>query len=133
VRSFVCSVSFDRGVILYDVCYLFVVSYCKPLPPGKNPFAVNKCYITLHNFNISFTCAIYIEARNYSQQQNVKMCNVLANFWCFGCSFSLLLLCHVNKVLLCKNDFSSLFFFQTCSEAFREANVASAFGKPINF
>jgi hypothetical protein len=29
-----------------DVCYLFVVSYCKPLPPGKNPFAVNKYYIT---------------------------------------------------------------------------------------
>jgi hypothetical protein len=28
---------------------LFVVSYCKPLPPGKNPFAVNKYYI-LHIF-----------------------------------------------------------------------------------
>jgi hypothetical protein len=27
-RSFVCCVSFDRGVILCDVCYLFVVSYC---------------------------------------------------------------------------------------------------------
>jgi hypothetical protein len=40
VCSFVCCVSFDRGVILCDVCYLFVVSYCKPLPPGKNPFAV---------------------------------------------------------------------------------------------
>jgi hypothetical protein len=39
-------VSFDRGVILCDVCYLFVVSYCKPLPPGKNPFAVNKYHIT---------------------------------------------------------------------------------------
>jgi hypothetical protein len=24
----VCCVSFDRGVILCDVCYLFVVSYC---------------------------------------------------------------------------------------------------------
>jgi hypothetical protein len=24
------------------------VSYCKPLPPGKNPFAVNKYYIALH-------------------------------------------------------------------------------------
>ena len=24
-------------------------------------------------------------------------------------------------------------FFQTCSEALREANVAAAFGKPINF
>jgi hypothetical protein len=44
----VCCVSFDRGVTLCDVCYLFVVSYCKPLPPGKNPFAVNKYYITLH-------------------------------------------------------------------------------------
>jgi hypothetical protein len=44
----VCCVSFERGVILCDVCYLFVVSYCKPLPPGKNPFAVNKYYITLH-------------------------------------------------------------------------------------
>jgi uncharacterized iron-regulated membrane protein len=30
------------------MCYLFVVSYCKPLPLGKNPFAVNKYYITLH-------------------------------------------------------------------------------------
>jgi hypothetical protein len=46
VCSFVCCVSFDRGVILCDVCYLFVMSYCKPLPPGKNPFAVNKYYIT---------------------------------------------------------------------------------------
>jgi hypothetical protein len=34
-------------VVLFCVmCYLFVVSYCKPLPPGKNPFAVNKYYIT---------------------------------------------------------------------------------------
>jgi hypothetical protein len=41
----VCCVSFDRGVILCDVCYLFVVSYCKPLPLDKNPFAVNKYYI----------------------------------------------------------------------------------------
>jgi hypothetical protein len=48
MRSFVCCVLFDRGVILCDVCYLFVVSYCKPLPPGKTPFAVNKYYITLH-------------------------------------------------------------------------------------
>jgi hypothetical protein len=40
----VCCVSFHGGVILCDVCYLFVVSYCKPLPPGKNPFAVNKYY-----------------------------------------------------------------------------------------
>jgi hypothetical protein len=36
------------------IYYLFVVSYCKPLPPGKNPFAVNKHYITLQN--ISTTC-----------------------------------------------------------------------------
>jgi hypothetical protein len=48
VCSFVCCVSFDRGVILCDVCYLSVVSYCKPLPPGKNPFTVYKYYITLH-------------------------------------------------------------------------------------
>jgi hypothetical protein len=47
VRSFVCCVSFDRCVILCDACYLFVVSYCKPLPPGKNPFAINKYYIIL--------------------------------------------------------------------------------------
>jgi hypothetical protein len=45
MRSFVCCVSFDRGVILFNVCYLFVVSYCKPLPPGKNP--INNYYITL--------------------------------------------------------------------------------------
>jgi hypothetical protein len=48
VCSFVCCVSFDHGVILCVVCHLFVVSYCKPLSPGKNPFAVNKYYITLH-------------------------------------------------------------------------------------
>jgi hypothetical protein len=48
MRSFVCCVSFDRGVILCDVCYLFVESYCKPLPPGKNPLAINKYYITLN-------------------------------------------------------------------------------------
>jgi hypothetical protein len=28
VCSFVCCVSLDCGVILCDVCYLFVVSYC---------------------------------------------------------------------------------------------------------
>jgi hypothetical protein len=28
VCSFVCCVAFDRGVILCDVCYLFVVFYC---------------------------------------------------------------------------------------------------------
>jgi hypothetical protein len=49
VCNFVCCVSFDCGVILCDVCYLFVVSYCKPLPPGKNPFAVkiNKIIIII--------------------------------------------------------------------------------------
>jgi hypothetical protein len=46
VSFIVCVVLFDRGVILCDVCYLFVVYYCKPLPVGKNPFAVNKYYIT---------------------------------------------------------------------------------------
>jgi hypothetical protein len=45
-----CCVSFDRGVILCDVCYLFVVPYCKPLQQGKNPFAVNKYYITLKSY-----------------------------------------------------------------------------------
>jgi hypothetical protein len=49
VCSFVCCVSFDGGVILCDVCYLFVVSYCKPPPPGKNRFVVNKYYIILQN------------------------------------------------------------------------------------
>jgi hypothetical protein len=49
--SFVCCVSFDRGVILCVVCCLFIVSYCKPLPPGKNPFAVNKYYITSLHYN----------------------------------------------------------------------------------
>jgi hypothetical protein len=51
----VCSVSFDRGVILCDVCYLCVVSYCKPLPPDKNPFEVNKYYITLLSFTETST------------------------------------------------------------------------------
>jgi hypothetical protein len=36
VCSFVYCVSFDRCVILCDVCCLSVV----PLPPGENPFAV---------------------------------------------------------------------------------------------
>jgi hypothetical protein len=39
------------GFFLCDVCYLFVVSYCKSLLPGKNPFAVNEYYITLHVFS----------------------------------------------------------------------------------
>jgi hypothetical protein len=43
-----CAV-FRLIVVLFCVmCYLFVVSYCKLLPPGKNLFAVNKYYITLH-------------------------------------------------------------------------------------
>jgi hypothetical protein len=41
VCSFVCCVSFDRCVILFEVCCLRVVSYCiVPLPPGENPFEV---------------------------------------------------------------------------------------------
>jgi hypothetical protein len=55
--SFACCVSFDHGVILCDVCDLFVVSYCKPLPPGKNPFAVNKYYITLHYITLLALCS----------------------------------------------------------------------------
>jgi hypothetical protein len=40
-----CAV-FRLIVVLFCVmCYLFVASYCKPLPPGKNPTAVNKYYI----------------------------------------------------------------------------------------
>lgn len=38
----------------------------------------------------------------------------------------------MNKGVLCNNSFFTL-SLQTCSEAFREANVAAAFGKPINF
>jgi hypothetical protein len=34
VCSFVCCVSFDRDVILGDVCYLFVVSYCITIATG---------------------------------------------------------------------------------------------------
>jgi hypothetical protein len=37
--SFVCCVSFDRCVILGDVCYLCVLIVV-PLPPGENPFSV---------------------------------------------------------------------------------------------
>jgi hypothetical protein len=40
VCRFVCCVSFDRVVILYNVSYLFVVSFVLPLPPDKNPLAV---------------------------------------------------------------------------------------------
>jgi hypothetical protein len=39
VRSFVCCVSFDRGGILCDVFYLFVVIVLS-LPSDKNLFAV---------------------------------------------------------------------------------------------
>jgi hypothetical protein len=34
VAFFVCCVSFDRGVILGDEYYLFVVSYCITTPTG---------------------------------------------------------------------------------------------------
>jgi len=55
-----------------------------------------------------------------------KMCtDIICNF-CIYFSYS------VNKVVLCNNSFF-LLSLQTCSEAFREANVAAAFGKPINF
>jgi hypothetical protein len=60
VCSFVCCVSFVRGVILCDVCYLFVVSHCKPLPPGKNPFAVNKYYISLCYYSVILVIKIKI-------------------------------------------------------------------------
>jgi hypothetical protein len=39
VCSFVCCVSFYRGVILCDVCCLLCLIVL-PLPPGKNQFAV---------------------------------------------------------------------------------------------
>jgi hypothetical protein len=37
VCSFVCCVLFDRGVILCDVCYLFLVSYCITTATGYKP------------------------------------------------------------------------------------------------
>jgi hypothetical protein len=42
---------FDRCVILCDVCYLCVVSYCSTIPPGENPFAVkiNNIIIIIHH------------------------------------------------------------------------------------
>jgi hypothetical protein len=49
---FVYCVSFDRCVILYDVCYFcmacVICVLCLivvPLPPGENPFAVKYKYI----------------------------------------------------------------------------------------
>jgi hypothetical protein len=38
--NFVYCVSFERCVILCDVCCLCVVSIVVPLPPGENTFAV---------------------------------------------------------------------------------------------
>jgi hypothetical protein len=72
VCSFVCCVSFDRGVILCDVCYLFVMSYCKPLPPGKNPFAVNKYYITLHYNSHSLPGIISVMGGDYNTHMDVR-------------------------------------------------------------
>jgi hypothetical protein len=37
VCSFVCCVSIDRSVILCDVCYLFVASYCITTATWLNP------------------------------------------------------------------------------------------------
>jgi hypothetical protein len=49
VCSFVYCVSFDRSVILCDVCYCVLCLFVVPLPPGKNPFAVK---INNNNKNI---------------------------------------------------------------------------------
>jgi hypothetical protein len=77
VCSFVCCVSFDRGVILCDVCYLFVVSYCKPLPPGKTPFAVNKYYITLHYRTLEFSVKNFVSVRlNNISKKFCEMCSI---------------------------------------------------------
>jgi hypothetical protein len=51
--SFVCCFSFDLGVILCDVCYLFVVSYCKPLPQVKTHLQLIN--ITLRPQKLLFT------------------------------------------------------------------------------
>jgi hypothetical protein len=68
----VCCVSFDRGVILCDVCYLFVVSYCKSMPPGKNPFAVNKYYITNYQIKLQFLWAIY-SPKNHRELVKIRL------------------------------------------------------------
>jgi hypothetical protein len=60
VCSFVCCVSFDRAVILCDVCYLFVVSYCKPLPAGKTHLQLIK--VTLHYIRIP-CCMVFLSKR----------------------------------------------------------------------
>jgi hypothetical protein len=51
VCSFVYCVSFDRCVILYDVCCLCVVSYCSTTATGETPFAVK---INNNNNNNNF-------------------------------------------------------------------------------
>jgi hypothetical protein len=70
VSFIVCIVSFDRGVILCDVCYLFVLSYGKPLPPGKTPFSVNKYYITLH-YILQDDFGILEEIRTFICMKNI--------------------------------------------------------------
>jgi hypothetical protein len=40
VRVFLCDVLFECGVILWDVCYLCVLSYGSTTAPVKNIFAV---------------------------------------------------------------------------------------------
>jgi hypothetical protein len=79
VCSFVCCVSFDCGVILCDVWYLFVVSYCKPLPPGKNPFAVNEYYITLHYIILARCMDILSHILLYTVEMCVQLLWILFN------------------------------------------------------
>jgi hypothetical protein len=68
---FVYCVSFDRYVILYDVCYscmmCVICELCLivvPLPPGENPFAIKYKYIYtcrqyfLINIKIKFKIAV---------------------------------------------------------------------------
>jgi hypothetical protein len=80
VCSFVCCVSFDCGVILCDVCCLFVVSYCKPLPPGTNPFAVNKYYITLQCLSERHKFRTEVTEKNVTYSTSLLVFEVSRNF-----------------------------------------------------
>jgi hypothetical protein len=49
------AVSFVRGVILCDVCYLFLCLVVLPLPQGKRPFAVkNKSLISKRKMEATY-------------------------------------------------------------------------------
>jgi hypothetical protein len=76
-------------VILCDVCYLCVVSYCSTLPPGKNPFAVK---INNNNNNVKILVKFYWRLENATSAsclEGLRFQNLRQGYY-FGLSKSLL-------------------------------------------